>query len=148
MIFSWPPPGRPEPEGKPMTTTTHYVAVMNMKDGSVQVHADGCADLKRGKNFAEKWQAGEAWECTDREDIREAYNADFDEETDGWYDMTWMPCASHVPEREATTEEATAPVVVVRKGSKRTLITVDGEEVAYVLNKFAETAEAMVRASL
>jgi hypothetical protein len=134
-------------------TTTHYVAVMNMKDGSVQVHADGCADLKRGKNFAEKWQAGEAWECIDREDIREAYNADFDEETDGWYDMTWMPCASHVPERTDYVADAIERVqaedsVVVRKGSKRTLITVNGEEVAYVLNQYAEAAEAMVRASL
>lgn len=120
------------------------VAVMNMRDGSVQVHGAGCADLKRGKNFAEKFQAGDVWHCEDREDIREAYNADFDEETEGWYEMTWMPCASHVPERE----EDTASVVIVRTGSKRTLITVNGEEVAYVLNQFAEAAEAMVRTSI
>jgi hypothetical protein len=131
--------------------TTRYdgihfqVAVMNMIDGSVQVHGAGCADLKRGKKFAEKY-LGEVWDCIDREDIREAYNADFDEETDGWYDMTWMPCAKHVPERTEATE--TAPVVVVKTGSKKTLITVDGVEVAYVANQFAEAAEAMVRASL
>jgi hypothetical protein len=119
------------------------VAVMNMRDGSVQVHGAGCADLKRGKNFAEKYD-GEVWDCIDREDIREAYNADFDEETEGWYDMNWMPCASHVPDRE----EAAADPVVVRIGSKRTLITVNGEEVAYVLNQFAAATEAMVRASL
>jgi cytochrome c biogenesis protein ResB len=48
--------------------------------------------------------------------------------------------------KEAPAEEA--PVVVVKTGSKKTLITVNGEEVAYVANQFAEAAEAMVRASL
>lgn len=119
---------------------THYqVTVMNMTDGSVQVHGAGCADLKRGKNFAEKYQATELWDCIDREDIREAYNADFDEETDGWYDMTWMPCASHVPARadyvaDAIERSQDEPVVTTRVGRKWTYVFVDGEEVAYVRN--------------
>jgi hypothetical protein len=118
------------------------VAVMNMKDGSVQVHGAGCADLKRGKNFAEKFQADEVWDCIDREDIREAYNADFDEETDGWYDMTWMPCASHVPDRtEAPVEESK---VEVKRGPKWTYIHVNGVQVMEVRSEFADQVLANI----
>ncbi len=78
----------------------HKAVLMNMKDGSVQGHAAGCADLKRGKNFSEPFQADEVWEVKDREAAREEYNSDFDEETDGWYDIKWMPCAKSIPERE------------------------------------------------
>jgi len=123
----------------------HYqVTVMNMRDGSVQVHGAGCADLKRGKNFAEKYQADELWDCVDREDIREAYNADFDEETDGWYDMTWMPCASHVPDRTDyvadAVEKAQKDVTVTTKvGRKWTYIYVGGELVAEVRNDHVGT---------
>lgn len=119
------------------------VAVMNMKDGSVQVHGAGCADLKRGKNFAEKFQADEVWDCIDREDIREAYNADFDEETDGWYDMTWMPCASHVPAREETpvVEESK---VEVKRGPKWTYIHVNGVQVMEVRSEFADQVLANI----
>lgn len=130
------------------------VAVMNMRDGSVQVHGAGCADLKRGKNFSEKYD-GEVWDCIDREDIREAYNADFDEETEGWYDMTWMPCASHVPDRETkglnlvtiTVEEGgldlvesedNTGVIEVKRGRKWTYIFVDGEQVMEVRTEFAD----------
>lgn len=122
----------------------HYqVSVMNMVDGSVQVHGAGCADLKRGKNFAEKYQANELWDCVDREDIREAYNADFDEETDGWYDMTWMPCAKHVPEREV--EAPAEAKVEVKRGPKWTYIFVDGEQVMEVRSHLADAVLATVK---
>lgn len=49
---------------------------------------------------------------------------------------------------EAPAEAPAAPVVVVRKGTKRTLITVNGEEVAYVANSIADAVEAVVRAGL
>lgn len=125
------------------------VAVMNMRDGSVQVHGAGCADLKRGQaKFAEKFQANEVWDCIDREDIREAYNADFDEETDGWYDMTWMPCASHVPAREvdevaeAIVESATG--IDVKRGPKWTYIFVNGVQVMEVRSEFADQVLANI----
>jgi hypothetical protein len=119
----------------------HYqVVLMNMRDGSVQGHAAGCADLKRGKaKFAEPSQADEVWDVEVKEDAREAYNADFDEETDGWYDIEWLPCAKHIPAHREVTEEAPveetpAPQVTTRVGRKWTYVFVDGEEVAYVRN--------------
>lgn len=127
------------------------VAVMNMIDGSVQVHGAGCADLKRGKNFAEKVQAEDVWDCKDREDIREAYNADFDEETDGWYDMTWMPCASHVPDRtEAPAEEPKADETVavagvtIKVGRKWTyMYAADGSLIAEIRNDAVDAVRAL-----
>lgn len=123
----------------------HYqVVLMNMRDGSVQGHAAGCADLKRGKaKFAEPMQADEVWDVEVKEDAREAYNADFDEETDGWYDIDWLPCANHIPaQREVTLDQVAdaiersqgKPEVTTRVGRKWTYVFVDGEEVAYVRN--------------
>lgn len=71
------------------------IALVNMTDGSVQGHKAGCADLKRGaRKFAD---APWTFEVPHKEAAREAYNADFDEEIDGWYDIEWLPCANHVP---------------------------------------------------
>lgn len=81
--------------------TSYNVVLMNMTDGSVQGHAAGCADLKkRNRKFAEPSQADYPMKVVDCDAAREEYNADFDEETDGWYDITWMPCAKAVPSRE------------------------------------------------
>lgn len=142
------------------------VVTMNMKDGSVQGHAHGCADLKRGKaKFAEPQQANDFMDVLSKHDAWLDYNCDFlpecynhdncDEAAgrcDNAYDIHWLPCADAIPAfTEAPAEEApapAAPVVVVRKGTKRTLITVNGEEVAYVLNSIADSVEAVVRAGL
>lgn len=128
----------------------HYqVVLMNMRDGSVQGHAAGCADLKRGKaKFAEPQQADEVWDVEVKEDARESYNADFDEETDGWYDIDWLPCAKHIPAQreEAPAEDMTldqvadaveraqAPEYTTRVGRKWTYVFLGDEEVAYVRN--------------
>lgn len=117
---------------------THYqIVLMNMRDGSVQGHAEGCADLKRGvRKFAEPSQADEAWDVLSKEEAREGYNADFDEETDGWYDIDWKPCADHVPATHEVVEAAPVKDVTVtsKKGSKWTYIYVGGDLVAEVRN--------------
>jgi hypothetical protein len=75
------------------------IVMMNMPDGSVEGHRAGCADLKRhAHKFAEPDQAKDVWDYPDRAAARADYNADFDEETDGWYDIRWMPCAAGLPE--------------------------------------------------
>lgn len=94
----------------------HYqVVTMNMRDGSVQGHAHGCADLKRGKaKFAEPSQANDFMDVESKHDAWLDYNADFiaECEHDGCdpeagrcnnaYDIQWLPCADAVP---AFTEE-------------------------------------------
>jgi hypothetical protein len=131
----------------------HYqVVTMNMKDGSVQGHAHGCADLKRGKaKFAEPSQADDFMDVTSKHDAWLDYNADFlpecydhencDEAAGrcaNAYEIHWLPCADAVPafaeEEEAPVAEAAAPVVTTRVGRKWTYVFVDGEEVAYVRN--------------
>jgi hypothetical protein len=120
----------------------HYqVTLMNMRDGSVQGHNAYCADLTRKTSkFAEPDQADEVWDVLCKEDAREAYNGDFDEETDGWYDIDWKPCANHIPDhREAevkTGEEVAAQTSITTKvGRKWTYIyAADGSLVAEVRN--------------
>lgn len=75
---------------------THSIALVNMRDGSVQGHKAGCADLKRGaRKFAdEPW----TFDVESKADARFNYNADFDYDVDGWYEIEWLPCANHVPE--------------------------------------------------
>jgi len=133
------------------TTTydgTHFqVALMNMRDGSVQGHAAGCNDLKRGiAKFAEPHQAEDIWDVLSKQQAREGYNADFDEETDGWYDIEWLPCAKHVPathEEEAPADEPGSDFAVdgvtVKVGRKWTYMYLDGVLIAEVLNEQAET---------
>jgi hypothetical protein len=122
----------------------HLIAIVNMTDGSVQAHKAGCKDLSRksrkGVGFAD-----EAWELevTDREEAREAYNADFDEETDGWYDIEWLPCASHVPDREEA-EEATVETTIKVCG-KWTRFYQNGVEVGRVHNDAADAVFAVIR---
>ena len=116
-----------------MTAKTHTIAIVNMTNGSVQVHKAGCADLKRksrkGVGFADTpWEL----DVVDTEEAREAYNADFDEETDGWYDLDWMPCASHVPAREEA--EDNAGLVTMKVCGKWTRFYCDGVEVGRILN--------------
>lgn len=80
----------------------HYqVTLMNMGDGSVQGHAAGCADLKRGKaKYAEPTQADEVWDVVTKADAWLTYNADFLAEggEDNAYEIEWLPCAKHIDE--------------------------------------------------
>lgn len=86
------------------TTATHRVTLINMADGSVQGHRAGCADIARGKGHADTpWTL----EVTTKAEAREAYNGDFDEEIDGWYDIDWLPCAQFVPESITTPDTTT-----------------------------------------
>lgn len=78
----------------------HYqVVLMNMRDGSVQGHAAGCADLTRGKaKFAEPSQSEEVWDVITKADAWLGYNADFLAEggEDNAYEINWLPCANHI----------------------------------------------------
>jgi hypothetical protein len=115
------------------TTTTpaeYDVVTMNMTDGSVQGHRAGCADLKRGRaKFAEPSQANDVLRVTSKAEARAEYNADFDEETEGWYDIEWAACANHIPAEDPATfvpviVAATAPAKAEKaapaKGKKAT----------------------------
>ena len=77
------------------------VVTMNMRDGSVQGHIHGCADLKRGvKKFAEPSQADDFMDVETKADAWLDYNSDFLSEggPDNAYDIQWLPCAKAVPE--------------------------------------------------
>jgi hypothetical protein len=132
---------------------THFqVVLMNMKDGSVQGHAAGCADLTRGKNFAGDQDPQDVWDVLSKEQAREGYNADFDEETDGWYDIDWKPCAKHVPathETEALESTTgtfdvveTVPTLTAKVGRKWTYLYAGDVLVAEVLNTQAAAVAA------
>lgn len=126
----------------------HYqVMVVNMRDGSVQVHGVGCADLKRSKSkFADE---PTLWDCKDTADVWASYNSDFLAEggEENAYDLKWLPCASHVPtadnhERylewfgdDHTPVAYQAPLkVTTRVGRKWTYVFLDGAEIAYIRN--------------
>ena len=94
------------------------VVTMNMRDGSVQGHRAGCADLKRGTSkFAEPSQANDILDVTSLHEAWVDYNADFLGECDtheescneahdacvNAYDIQWLPCVAGIP---ATVEEA------------------------------------------
>lgn len=79
-----------------MVKNMYSVALVNMRDGSVQGHKGDCADLKRGKSYAD-----EPW-VLDVEDKAQAwleYNVDFIAEggEENAWDIKWLPCADHVP---------------------------------------------------
>lgn len=129
------------------TTAKHAISLVNLRDGSVEGHKAGCADLKRGH----RKQASEAWtfEVADKAEARAEYNADFDYETDGWYEINWLPCAKHVP---AGTDIAEAPVVeeptvTVKVGRKWTYIyAADGSLIAEVRNDSSAAVIAALQA--
>lgn len=73
----------------------HKITLINLRTGEVEGHAAGCADIKRGK--AKHADAPWTFSVSTKADARAEYNADFDEATDGWYDINWLPCADHVP---------------------------------------------------
>lgn len=77
---------------------THEVTLANTNDGAVHGHKAGCADLKRGKAYSHHRTEQFTLAVTDKAEARAEYNADFDQDTDGWYDVEWLPCAKHVPE--------------------------------------------------
>ena len=62
-----------------MSTTTHTITLVTMKDGSVQGHKAGCADLKTTTHHV-----GEPWtlEVENKHAAWMAYNSDFLAECD------------------------------------------------------------------
>ena len=123
------------------------VALVNITDGTVQGHKAGCADLSRGKL---RKHADEVWnlEVSSKAEAREAYNADFDEETDGWYDIEWAPCAKHVPAEAEVAEEL--PTTTVKRGAKWTyLYAADGTLIAELRNdQFEAIAQHLVNGQI
>lgn len=77
---------------------TYDVTLANTNDGAVHGHKTGCADLKRGKAYTHHRAEQFTVSVADRAEARAEYNADFDQDTDGWYEIEWLPCAKHVPE--------------------------------------------------
>ena len=134
-------------------STTFEIVTMNMKDGSVQGHAAGCADLKRGKaKFAEPKQAGcvqhvnskwEAWEDYNSDFIAEHDHADTCDPENGLcdnaYEIEWLPCADHVPSHPAPAKPAkkAAAKLEMKNTGKYTRFYVGGKEVSYVPNELA-----------
>lgn len=138
----------------------HYqVTLMNMRDGSVQGHAAGCADLTRKTDkYAEPLQATDLWDVETLADGWFSYNSDFLAEggEDNAYDINWMPCTSHIPAGDthavyeaAFGEEHTPvafqtevvthkPVITTKVGAKWTYIYSDGTLIAEVRNDQAE----------
>lgn len=143
---------------------THYqVVLMNMRDGSVQGHAHGCADLKRGQKFAADQDPEAAWDVLTKAEAWVGYNSDFLAEggEENAYEIQWLPCAKHVPvgdqhaEYEKAFGEEHVPVayqepekdltVTSKKGSKWTYIYVGGELVAEVRNDHVGTTLDFLR---
>ena len=138
----------------------HSISLVNITDGSVQGHKAGCADLSRGKL---RRHANEAWtfEVDTKHEAWVEYNIDFLEEgpESGQYEITWAPCAKHVPQGEADTYEAwagtqeapveeTKPVVTHKRGPKWSYIYVDGQQVAEVRSNLLEPVLVTIIASL
>lgn len=91
--------------------TNYEIALVNMTDGTVQGHAAGCADLKRGKakHADEVW----AFPAQSKHEAFVNYNSDFIEENedgsdnyDNCHPIFWLPCADHVPAEDATEDKA------------------------------------------
>jgi hypothetical protein len=119
----------------------HAVTLVNMTDGSVQGHRTGCSDLSKKLKKMESCEL----EVASKAMARAEYNADFDEETDGWYEIEWLPCANHVP---ATIDDnimgrVAAPVITTKVGAKWTYIYSDGELVAEIRNDQAAAIHAI-----
>ena len=115
-----------------MSTTTHTITLVNLKDGLVQGHKAGCADLKATTHHADKpWTL----EVEDKNAAWLAYNSDFIAEcvehedfcnedrgvcSNAW-GIHWLPCANHVPSNKETAAPAapaapaidTAPQVTI-----------------------------------
>ena len=138
---------------------SHSIAIVNLADGTVQAHKAGCADLSRGTL---RRHASEAWnlEVDTRHEAWVEYNIDFLEEgpESGQYEITWLPCAKHVPQGEADTYETwaagsevveeTKPVVTHKRGPKWSYIFVDGVQVAEVRSNLLDPVLATIIASL
>lgn len=107
------------------STSTHPVALVNMKDGSIHGHKAGCADLKQTRDHEDTPWTMEveskhiAWltynsdflaECDEHEDF---CNEDRGICSHAW-DIHWAPCADHVPSGEEGAPEVTKPEVEVR----------------------------------
>jgi hypothetical protein len=80
----------------------HYqVVLMNRRDGGVEGHAHGCADLTRGsRKFAGDQDPEDAWDVFTKHEAWVGYNSDFLAEgpESGQYEIQWLPCAKHVPQ--------------------------------------------------
>ncbi len=77
------------------------ITLINMADGSVAGHRAGCRDIKRNAKHVSTW----TFEVSSKAEARAEYNTDFDEETDGWYSIDWLPCADQVPCMSPTTAQ-------------------------------------------
>lgn len=148
---------------KTSSPKTFSVVTMNMRDGSVQGHAAGCADLKRGiKKFAEPSQAEYAETVETKAQAWENYNADFLAEGSGAYEIDWLPCAKHVPAGDqdailasyeadhiaenAEEAETRMPVeTTIKQCGKWTRFYQNGVEVGRVHNDAADAVFAVIR---
>jgi hypothetical protein len=78
------------------------IALVNMRDGSVQGHKAGCRDLKQTAHHADTpW----VFRVDDKFEAFEAYNTDFiaeseangDDPYSNCYKIDWLPCTKHIP---------------------------------------------------
>lgn len=127
-------------------TPTYAVALVNISDGSVQGHKAGCADLKRG-NLRKHADHPFEVEVSSKEEARATYNADFDEETDGWYEIQWAACTKHVPATtEAPTEEPATEAPAKPAAKKTTAKAPTAAQMRAALVKTGELTRDQVNA--
>lgn len=69
------------------------ITVINMSNGEVRAHRTGCRDIER-ESRGHNDNLGSFGEFASQDDLVADYNADFDKETDGWYDVDFAPCVS------------------------------------------------------
>lgn len=146
----------------------HYqVTLMNMRDGSVQGHRAGCADLKRGvRKYAEPSQADDVWDVKTKADAWMSYNSDFLAEggEENAYSIEWLPCTKHIAEGdtheayvaefgedEVPLEDVASAVersqdVTVKRGRKWSYIYRGEELLAEVRNDAVEAVIAALQA--
>lgn len=68
------------------------ITVTNKADGSVRAHCTGCRDIARETKFGEETMNFGDYDTKD--EVIADYNADFDKDTDGWYDVDFAPCVT------------------------------------------------------
>lgn len=67
------------------------ITIINKTDGSVRAHRAGCRDIAReARGNNDSFVLGT---FTSEDEVVTNYNADFDKDTDGWYDIDFAPCA-------------------------------------------------------
>ena len=81
------------------------IVTINMADGSVSAHKEGCRDIARVTRdiFA---QANPADEYATKYEVWEEYNLDFLHEGSGAYDIHFLACTNGLPTGKPMSEEA------------------------------------------